>query len=386
MAAGTAAGSGRAPETTAAFDELIALLGEVRDNYVRSAERFGDELDVVEGYRYVLQLLSEGSELFAEADTERPRFSSIVWPARKFLGDNPDALYQQALIRGDRAYRVTGRVDQQCYVSFTVHGPDPAGGINGPVLADINDRDLAMDAAGNYELILSPDDKPAGSNANWVKLAPTARCVFVRNYYLHERSAQTDPDVSIRIHIEPLDDPGPPPPLADATFAARLRDANAFLRSTTTGMRVFGTPSPTPVPFVSNEPNSVGRPWSFRASEIDAAGAVDIYYSSGTFDLGPDEALVMEGTLPEGTFTNVMLWNVHMQTLEYVHRRCSLNAAQMELGPDRSYRIVISEKDPGVANWIDTGGHRRGTIFWRFLLPESQPDHPRCKVVKIDEV
>jgi hypothetical protein len=219
-----------------------------------------------------------------------------------------------------------------------------------------------------------------------VKLAPTSRCVFVRNYYLHERSAQTDPDIAIRIHIEPVVDPGPPPPLDDATFAARLRDANAFLRSTTTGMRVFGTPSPTPVPFVSNVPNSVGRPWSFRASEIDAAGAVDIYYSSGTFDLGPDEALVMEGTLPEGAFTNVMLWNVHMQTLEYVHRRCSLNAAQMVLGPDRSYRIVISEKDPGVPNWIDTGGHRRGTIFWRFLLPESQPDHPRCEVVKVDEV
>jgi hypothetical protein len=376
----------RAPQTTAAFDELIALLGEVRDGYVLSSERFDDDLDVVEGYRYVLQLLSEGSELFAEADPERPRFSSIVWPARKFLGDNPDALYQQAIIRGDRAYRVTGRVDQQCYVSFTVHGPDPAGGINGPVLADINDRDLTIDAAGNYELILSPDDKPEGSKTNWVKLAPTARCVFVRNYYLHERSAQTDPDVAVRIHIEPVVDPGPPPPLDDATFAQRLRDANAFVRATTTGMRVFGTPSPTPVPFVSNEPNSVGRPWSFRASEIDAAGAVDIYYSSGTFDLGPDDALVMEGTLPEGAFTNVMLWNVHMQTLEYVHRRCSLNAAQMQLGPDRSYRIVISEKDPGVPNWLDTGGHRRGTIFWRFLLPESQPDHPQCKVVKVDEL
>jgi hypothetical protein len=92
-------------------------------------------------------------------------------------------------------------------------------------------------------------------------------------------------------------------------------------------MRRFGEPSP--VPFVADEPNAVGTPWSFRASNIDAAGAVDIYYSSGTFDLGPDDALVMEGTLPEGVFTNVMLWNVHMQTLEYLNRRCSLNAAQM---------------------------------------------------------
>ena len=376
----------RAPESTAAFDELIALLGDIRDDYLRSAERFHDELEVVEGFRYVTQLLSEASELMVEADPERPRFSSIVTPARKFLGDNPDSLYQQAVIRGDRAYRITGRRDEQSYISFTVHGPDPAGGINGPVLADINDRDLHIDPDGRYELILSPDEKPAGSDTDWVQIAPSARVVLVRNYYLRERSAQTDPDISVRIHIEPLEDPGPPPPLDDHTLAARLRDANAFLRATTVGMRVFGTPNPTPVPFVSNVPNSVGMPWSFRSSKIDAAGAVDIYYSSGPFDLGPDDALVMEGTLPEGAFTNVMLWNVHMQTLEYVHRRASLNAAQMKLGADRSYRIVISEKDPRIDNWIDTGGHRRGTIFWRFLLPEGQPEQPRCTVVDVREI
>jgi hypothetical protein len=376
----------RAPETTAAFDELISLLGEIRDSYVLSAERFDQDLDVVEGFRYVTQLLSEASELMTEADPDRPRFSSIVSPARKFLGDNPDSIYQQAVIRDDRAYRITGRRDGQTYISFTVHGRDPAGGINGPVLADINDRDLDIEPDGTFELVLGPDARPDGSTNNWVQLKPGARFVFVRNYYLRDRSAQTDPDVTVRVHIEPLDDPGAPPPLDDRTFAARLRDANAFLRATTLGMRVFGTPNPVPVPFVSNEPNSVGTPWSFRSSNIDAAGAVDIYYSSGTFDLAPDEALIMEGILPEGAFTNVMLWNVHMQTLEYVHRRCSLNAAQMELGPDRSYRIVISATDPGVANWLDTGGHRHGTIFWRFLLPETEPDHPRCKVVKITDV
>ena len=39
------------------------------------------------------QLLSEASELLVEGDPERPRFSSIVSPARKFLGDNPASLY-----------------------------------------------------------------------------------------------------------------------------------------------------------------------------------------------------------------------------------------------------------------------------------------------------
>jgi hypothetical protein len=367
-------------ESTAAFTELIEALGEIRDRYVLAPERFSDELDVVEGFRYVSELLSEASELLVEADPERPRFSSIVSPARKFLGDNPDALYQQAVIRGDRSYRITGRRDHQTYISFTVHGPDPAGGINGPVLADRNDRDLRIEPDGSYELVLSAEEHPG----NWIKLEPDARMVIVRNYYLREPSVQTDPDVSVRIAIEPLDDPGPVPPLDDATLAARLRDAVAFLRATTTGMRVFGDPAT--VPFVSNESNTVGTPWSFRNADVDAAGAVDIYYSSGRFELGPDDALVMEGVLPECAFANVMLWNVHMQTLEYRSRRSSLNAAQMVTSPDGVYTIVISERDPGVPNWIDTGGHRRGTIFWRFLLPEDQPQTPRCRVVPVDSV
>jgi hypothetical protein len=97
----------------------------------------------------------------------------------------------------------------------------------------------------------------------------------------------------------------------------------------------------------------------------------------------------MEGTLPECDFANVVLWNVHMQTFEYRHRRCSVNSAQMALGPDRTYRVVIADEDPGradVQDWLDTEGHRRGTIFWRFLLPRTAPETPRCRVVPVAEL
>jgi hypothetical protein len=371
-----------APQSTEAFNQLIRLLADVRDDYVLSPERKPDELDAVEGFRYVFHLLSEGTELFLEGDPERPRFSSIVNPARKFLGDNPDAIYHQAVIRGDRSYRVTGRRDREVYISFTVHGPDPAGGINGPVLADLNDRQFDVDADGNFELILGPEERPGNS----VVLPPDARIVLVRSYFLAEQSAQNDPTTHVQLHIEPLDDPGPAPPLDDATLAQRILDTVAFVRATSLGVRVFGEPNPAPVPFVANEPNAVGTPWSFRSTGIAAAGAVDIFYSSGTFDLQPDEALVMEGTMPDCDFANLVLWNPHMQTLEYRSRRSSLNSAQMQLGDGGAFRIVISERDPGVANWIDTGGHRRGTMFWRFLLPKEDPATPQCRVVPVSEV
>ena len=368
----------KAPESTAAFNELLDLLADVRDHYV--LERFDDELDAVEGFRYICHLLSEGTELFVEADPDHPRFSPIVTPARKFLGDNPDALYYQAVIRGDRSYRITGRRDGQTYISFTIHGADAAGGINGPVLADRNDRDFSVNADGTYEIIVSPTEHPG----NWIRLDPSARFIFVRNYYLRQRSVQTDPSVTVDVAIEALDDPGPPRPLDDATLATRLRDATAFVRATSLSMRHFGAAAT--VPFVSNEPNTVGKPWSFRTAGVDAAGAVDIFYSSGTLQLAPDQALVMEGRLPPCVFANVMLWNVHMQTLDYRHRPSSLNSDQIQMGSDGSYRIVFADRDPGVANWIDTQGHQHGTIFWRFLLPDGEPETPRCRVVPVGTV
>ena len=273
------------------------------------------------------------------------------------------------MIRGDRAYRVTGKRDREVYISFTVHGPDPAGGINGPVLADLNDRQFDVDADGNFELILSPDERPGNS----VVLPPDVRIVLVRSYFLAEQSAQNDPTTHVQLHIEPLDDPVPHPhsttPRSRSACSTpspscgRRRSASVCSASRTRRRCRSWRTSPT---------RSARR----GASATPASPPREPSTSStrrATFDLQPDEALVMEGTMPECDFANLVLWNPHMQTLEYRSRRSALNSAQMELGDGGAFRIVISERDPGVANWIDTGGHRRGTMFWRFLLPKEDP-------------
>ena len=140
------------------------------------------------------------------------------------------------------------------------------------------------------------------------------------------------------------------------------------------------------MPFVADQPNELPKPFSFRDSGLPVPGAVDIHYAMGRWDLQPDEALVMTGELPSCVFANVMLWNRHMQTLEYRSRQSSLNQAQIELEADGSYRIVVADRDPGVANWLDTAGHAKGTIFWRFLLPESDLPQPQCEVVPVDSL
>ncbi len=367
----------RAPLSTAVFDDLIAALQEIRDGYVLSEERFTDPLDVVEGYRYVGQLLSCASELFFEADPDHPRFASIASPARKIQGDNPDAIYHYARVRGDRTYRVFGRLRHECYTSFTIHGAAADGGLAGPLLGDINDRDFEVAADGTYSLVLSAEEQPG----NWVRLDPGAHSIVVRSYFQLEPSAQNDPEVSVAIGIEELEGDGPPPPLDDATFAGRMAEGVAFLRQASLGQNIFASPSPAP--FVSNEPNTLPVPYSFRDSGLPVPGAADIVYAMGRWDLGDDEALLMTGRLPAGVFANVMLWNKHMQTLDYRNRQSSLNQVQLALEPDGTFRIVVAHRDPGVRNWLDTDGHRRGTIFWRFLLPAEQPTPISCAVVPL---
>ena len=341
---------------------------------------FTEPLDVVEGYRYVGQLLSAASELFFEADPEHPRLASIVSPARKLQGDNPDAIYHYARISGSRSYRIFGRVDTECYTSFTIHGRAPDGALAGPLLGDVNDRQFQIDEDGSYSLTLSATERPGNS----LPLDPDAYCVVVRSYFQLGTSAQNDMKVSVRIEIETIEDLDPPAPLSDEVFSGRMREGIAFLRQTTLGQSLPNTPSPAP--FVSQEPNVLPVPFSFRDSGLSVPGAADIFYAMGRWRLDTDEALVMTGKLPSCPFANVMLWNRHMQTLEYRSRRSSLNQSQIQLEPDGGYRIVIAHKDPGVPNWLDCEGHHSGTIFWRFLLPESDPTRTECEVLPIGEV
>jgi hypothetical protein len=57
--------------------------------------------------------------------------------------------------------------------------------------------------------------------------------------------------------------------------------------------------------------------------------------------------------------------------------------------PDGLMRFVISERDPGVANWLETTGHRRGyvQIRWQRLSRDLVPeDGPRAEVVPVADL
>ena len=160
------------PRSPAAYHELVATLGRAVESYLAPMEQ---PLDVLEGLRYLLHLASAGIDFYLEGDPERPRFVRMVSPTRKLGGDNPDAIYHFALIRGDRSYRIRGQRGRECYLSFTIHGrvdPSRLGMTVEPVLADVQ-----VGPDGRYEVILSPERHEGNWPTPWRPSgsAPTRR-------------------------------------------------------------------------------------------------------------------------------------------------------------------------------------------------------------------
>lgn len=369
--------------TKGAFDALVETLREISAHLDGPAD-LREEVDRVEGYRNALHLLSVAIDGYLEGDPERPEMIRLVSPTRKMMGDNPDAIYHFSRLRGDRRYRVSGRRGDVDYLSFTVHGRSDDGRLGAaaePVLADVNDRGMELEDDGSYEVLLSAE-RPE-SAANWIPLAPNAASLIVRSYWERPESAAADPDADVEISIECLDPPGPRAPTDDASLAARLRDVVAYLRGATLDMVEM---SKLPLPFVSLTPNELPTPVVFGRSGSDSWGAVDIAYAMAPWRLEDDEALVVEGRFPACAYASVVLWNRHMQCLEYRDRPVWRNRANTETDADGNFRMVIAHRDPGLPNWLDTEGHREGTIFWRILLPEGELEKTECRVVPFEEV
>jgi hypothetical protein len=368
-------------ESRKAFRELLDTLRELDGRFLGAEWQVSSARDVADGHRFLTTILSAAIDFYMESDAERPHFTRIVSPTRRFGGDNPDASYFFAPIRGDRSYRIRGRLNREVYLSHTIHGGTPEGGWNAPVIGALNNRQLAFGADGSYELILSPEKR----EGNAIQLKPGLASVVTRHYFLEEQYAPvTDRAFDPVLSIEPLDPVPAALPPDDTEMALRLRKMAFFLRELTV-QRPVPPPDKQPA-YVGREPNQVGVPGGWDASGGSGWGAVDNVYASGRYQLGPDEALVMEGRFPKCVFANVVLWNRFLAAHDYAQRRCSLNQRQTKLEPDGSYRIAIAARDPGIPNWLDTEGRSSGQIFWRFQLPESRPEQPRCRVVPVEEV
>jgi hypothetical protein len=114
----------------------------------------------------------------------------------------------------------------------------------------------------------------------------------------------------------------------------------------------------------------------------------------GHFDLADDEAMIVTVTVPAAAketapYQGIQLGSMWYVSLDYINHQTSLTADQAVIDPDGRMRFVISERDPGVANWLERTGHRRGyvQIRWQRLTRDlGREDGPAVSVVPCSEI
>ena len=114
-----------------------------------------------------------------------------------------------------------------------------------------------------------------------------------------------------------------------------------------------------------------------------AGGDPNIYYMHGYWKLRDDEVMLIKTDIPSCDYWNFQLDNYWMESLDYRYLRIAINNHSANLNPDGTVTIAISAKNPGLANWIETGGHNIGTMLLRWVNASTFPE-PLTTIEKLD--
>jgi hypothetical protein len=327
--------------------EVSTAFGDLLDA-VRTVER-GIELplalDALEGRRFLLRLLGAAIETYTEhADVDRPRWHRFIGPTRKLFGDCPDCEYRRAPIQPGpgRVYKLSGRLPAASYVGFSLLGK------GGRLAAKVHSGELAVDAEGRFELAIASEPQPGQQ----LKLDGDETELVVRQYFA-DRAREPEAELSLE-----LVGPRPPPaPLDAASYAVGLQRATRMVKGVYA--RIKGA-----YDLVTRLPAK-----TFIAMPGDGLFATpDNLYQVCWYRFGLDQAFVVRGRVPKATYFSICLYNAWLESHDYTTRTISLNHEQLRAGPDGNFTIVLADRDPGVPNWLDTGGHHAGYVLARSLL------------------
>jgi hypothetical protein len=226
----------------------------------------------------------------------------------------------------------------------------------GVTLANYSLDDVRIGDDSSFEVVLSTQ-RPPGHDGDWWPLDPRATYLMVR-----QMCTDWSAEVDARLAIERLDTPAIKPRPSAEEIAANLGHlagrAEGYVRASMSfveQLRARGVIN-------ALAPIDYG----------DDGGVLTQRYALGLFDLAPDEALVVECEVPRRCrYWSIQLADELFAAVDWMNRQSSINDHTATLDADGKFRAVICCDDPGVPNWLDTGGYRRGLIQARWQEPSD---------------
>lgn len=394
-------------ELRAAWDDLIADLQRARDA-IESPDLHApppDERVLAEGYRYLLGYTFSAIERAFFEDPGFPYFRRAIQPVDKATIDNADALYLSAAIDGEKTYRIRGTVASKVpqYIIFETHASYAGDSgslaelspVTRMITGSLDTAELRIADDGTFEVLVAPE-RPAGYTGNFLpsrKVTDTAtgvaRYIIVRMLF-HDWETEACPELQI---VQEGNEGAHPAALDTEAAAAAMRRIGSIV----VGQMRFWNDFYDIVLETHGDRNGDGKQFMptnalnapARATIAAGGGQNTNVYAGGVFDLAPDEALLIETTVPvQPAYSGFHLANLWGESLDYANYQSSLNGFQAEPDEDGVIRYVVAHSDPGVPNWLDTTGIPRGFLSLRWTYSEEPEDLPQATVstVRLDDL
>lgn len=292
---------------------------------------------------------------------------------------NADTIYRLAKVSADGTYRLRGQRGSLRIAIIAQRAPFPCepGGEKGKDQpgASVGHHDLnalPVDEDGAFDVILS-QERPAGYDGPWWKMEPNTNKLWLRGVKADWKN-EVAPTMSIeRLDIAPGGRPRP--------TAEYLEDKLRWLGEAVTyysGVEMAHIENMRKKGFINEKMTY------YDTTEV--VGLEGQFYFECAYELGDDEALVVEAKVPPVCeYWSVMLTDEVFETTDWHNNHSSLNDTQARVDADGVARFVVSAKDPGVPNWLDTTGHESGQFQGRWFRSEGAT-LPTAKVVPLSQV
>jgi hypothetical protein len=336
---------------------LVDAIAEA-ERLVREAPHIESEADLLEGLQYLAGGIAACTHLAFDYDRDHPFLQSGTGPFTKMGLDNPDTLYFGTRVQAGRDYVVTGTRGTTTDLSFQLLGGEYTDDNVPDSETAFDDRQLDIGANGDYEWRFTPK-----TNAQLV----------IREVY-NDWSAQRG-----KVAIARVDTAGTaPPPLTNELIEKRFAVAGKQL------IQRIKTWLQFPQWFYMNIPVN-----TMVAPRLTPGGLATQYSSAGHFELTPDQALVITLPATDAPYLGFQLGSLWYVSLDYINHQSSLNGTQAQVDADGKIRIVVADRNPGVTNWVETLGHRKGFLQFRWQRVSrelTEADGPTVELIDINDV
>jgi len=328
------------------------------ERLVRDAPHIETEADLLEGLQYLAWGITACTHLAFDYDRDHPFLQSGTGPFTKMGLDNPDTLYFGTRVQAGHEYVVTGARGTTTDLSFQLLGGEYTDANVPDSETAFDDRRLDIGADGRFEWRFTPK-----VNAQLV----------IREVY-NDWSAQRG-----TVAIARTDTAGTAPPaLTRDLIEKRWAVAGKQLVQRVKTWLQF------PQWFYMNIPVN-----TMVAPRLTPGGLATQYSSAGHFDLAPDQALILTLPVTDAPYLGFQLGSLWYISLDYINHQTSLNGVQAQADPDGKIRIVVADGNPGVTNWVETLGHRKGFLQFRWQRVSREltaADGPTVELVDLSDV